>query len=354
LSSSSHVKKIARASGNAEVQFSSSANGFIGVVIDMPYSALARAYKRGNKLVPEVALCAGPAAGEGITNSGSVQDLYGGMWVLSLEKSGVLKLGRYNGANWIQVTPLSALPVLPRAARHISMSFDQAARPVIAWEENQQIFVRQYDGSSGLYEIRGPFAGVDPVLWCDAIALGIIPDSDVILFGLTTNRLAVTSRIQRELYSAERNVYVLPSAGILEIVVSEPKRFKLVVSTLSNLLILSSQPYPIQNSDVLQTQTMISVSLEFTTLARLSSDVLSAITTINADVVSSVLARLPSDILNATTIINADLVSSVLARLPSDILSTTTIINADLVSNLVGSNLSEQLIGTSNLTGALT
>jgi hypothetical protein len=208
--------------------------------------ARARAYKRGSRFVPEVAKCLGPQA-EGITGDGSMLALYSRPWVLILEKSGILKLGRYNGANWIQVTPLSALPALPRDgdARHISMSFDQAARPVIAWEENQKVFIRQYDGSSGQYVTRGPFAGVDPILWADAQVLQSSTDSDVIVFCLNPDRDAIKYRLQRDQFSIESNLLAVIPNSRFEAVVTETYRYKLILSEPTNtLLMLVSSSYP--------------------------------------------------------------------------------------------------------------
>ena len=212
----------------------------------MTWNVVARAYKRDQKLVPEVALCRGAFGGEGITGDGSYSSLYSGFWCLVLEKSGTLKLGRLIGSSWVEVVPLSVLPVLPKSARHISMAFDQAARPLIAWEVSSQIFVHQWDGNTSQYVTRGPFAGVDPALFMDAQVLKSSVNSDVILFCLNPARDAVKFRLQRDQFGIESNLIAVASNSSLDAVVLEEYRYRLALGNTNNAQsMLVSTTYPI-------------------------------------------------------------------------------------------------------------
>jgi hypothetical protein len=205
--------------------------------------ARARAYKRGSRFVPEVAKCLGPQA-EGITGDGSMLALYSRAWALILERSGQLVLAKQSGSRWIRVQPLQALPVLPRAARHIALSFDQAARPILAWQENQSIFVRQWDGLFGQYVIRGPFAGLDPVLFMDAQLLQTTSDSDVHLFFLSLDKKTVHRRLQRDQFSIEYSFFVLANESILDTLIVDTYNYRLILQDALTQFLLVSEQYP--------------------------------------------------------------------------------------------------------------
>jgi hypothetical protein len=208
-----NAQKIVLVSGFSSLGFFSSATAATEVG-DMAITFKARSYKRGKLLIPEVRLALGPVA-EGVTNSGSFADLFGYHWALALDKSGTLHLLRQSAGVWGEVVPLSAFPVLGVQARHIALAFDQAARPVVAWEVSSQIFIRQYNGGSGVYVTRGPFAGCDPVLIMDATVNGDVPSSDVLLGHLSSTRDEFVLRAQRELYAIPR-VLTVPTNSVLD------------------------------------------------------------------------------------------------------------------------------------------
>lgn len=212
-----------------------------------------KSYRRKNKRVPELRLALGPML-EGVTGNGSYFDLFGAVWALALTRDG-LKLARLGVAGWYEVTPLEPLPLLPSSARHIGLAFDQAARPVIAWEVSSQIFIRQYDG--GQYVTRGPFAGVDPVLWIDAGAIGIIPSSDVLLFALAPERLTVQARVQSQTFGTANTIYTYNAPMRLETVITGSKRFELLFTSMDggSMSKLISDVYPLIESDELTTVT---------------------------------------------------------------------------------------------------
>jgi hypothetical protein len=211
--------------------------------------------------VPEVRLALGPVA-EGVTNSGNFADLYGYHWALALDKSGVLHLLRQSAGVWGEVVPLSAFPVLGVQARHIALAFDQAARPVVAWEVSSQIFIRQYDGGSGLYVIRGPFAGVDPVLIMDATVNGDTPNSDIILGHLSVARDSLITRAQRELYATPRDV-VVPINSVLDAVFTSNLTVHFFGSSLTGTWNIGSELYPINTLENLTTSTVTAPSASY-------------------------------------------------------------------------------------------
>jgi hypothetical protein len=213
-----------------------------------------KSYKRKNKRVPELRIALGPIL-EGVTGNGSYSDLFGAVWALGLTRNG-LKLARLGVAGWYEVTPLEPLPVLPSSARHIGLAFDQAARPVISWENGSEVFIRQWDGASNQYVVRGPFAGVDPVLVMDATVNGDIPNSDVILGHLNVFRDQFIYRVQRELYATPR---VIPVAANSVLDAAFVSNYALHFFGSSNNLIWSvrSLIYPYIPTDSLSSITAI-------------------------------------------------------------------------------------------------
>lgn len=186
----------------------------------------------------EIAPAPGPAA-EGLVGDGSLTALHGSPWALVWSREDlVLRLYRWDGSDWLEQPPSAVLPVLPRppAARHLALAFDQAARPVVAWEQNGAIRVRQWDPLSLQYVTRGPFAGVDPVLLNDATVSRVVGGSDVVLFHLSSDRLRLKWRVQREQYAAEHDLLDLGGSPValaqpahLDQAVALPWRYELAL-----------------------------------------------------------------------------------------------------------------------------
>lgn len=184
----------------------------------------ARTSKRGSHWFPELALCKGPSA-EGQTGAGTYFELFGYNWALSLDDANQLHLSQEQGGTWVEVTPLVPLPVLSGTARHITMAFDQAARPIIAWEDAGQIYLRQWDVGTSSYLTRGPWPGRDPVLWWDypldrvmfpaSIQAG--NNSDVLLFHIAGSQVGY--RLQRESFATWHPLTALPPGYYLDQVV---------------------------------------------------------------------------------------------------------------------------------------
>ena len=92
--------------------------------------------------------------------------------------------------------------------------------------------------------MRGPFAGIDPILWADAQVLQSSSNSDVILFYTPTSKDAINYRLQRDQFGIESNLIALPSGSRLEAVITETYRYKLIFSNADALSMLVSLPYP--------------------------------------------------------------------------------------------------------------
>ena len=189
-----------------------------------------QAGKRGKGYFPEVRYSRGPRA-MGETGDNSFRTLLGYLWMAVLDRSQGLRLFQAqvpgegpwalddprgpNVAVWIEVE----VPPFPHPAqevRHLAVCFDQAARHVVAYEYQSQVYVRQWDPVAGAYTMRGPFPGVDPVLLWDYEVGYFLGDSDVLLFHLSPDRTQVIMRVQRELYANPRVVQALPGPAYLD------------------------------------------------------------------------------------------------------------------------------------------
>lgn len=173
--------------------------------------------KRGSSWLPEIALARGPLA-EDQRGSGSFQDLYGHNWALVLWADYTLRLYRNFAGEW-QEQPFLAIPHDTREIRHIGLAWDQQARPVVAYERAGEVWVRQWDANIAAFVMRGPWPGVDPCLYMDAITNQWIPDSDVHLYHLGTARTTLIIRVQRELYATARTIHTSTIPMILDQVV---------------------------------------------------------------------------------------------------------------------------------------
>ncbi len=210
-----------------------------------------RCSPRGNTFLPEVAFARGPV-NEGQTGAGTLTALFSRVWALVWRRAGDLELYQLEAGAWFQRNPLGGLPVLAETARHVSLAFDQSGRPVIAWEDSGEVFVRQWDGAA--FAVRGGFAGVDPLLMCDAVLLREIPGSDVVLFHLSADRLEVKSRIQNTVYAVASDVATLNEASFLDQMLFRGPQFDLILETLTGSeFALRSDLYPFTVFDPLVT-----------------------------------------------------------------------------------------------------
>ncbi len=165
----------------------------------------------------ELRLTKGPIA-VGAPGNGTYAELYSKDYLVFLDETGRLRAFASTGAGWAPV-PDELCPQPPHPGdqiRHIGVCFDQAARLVLAYEFDQQVYVYQWDPITNQYITRGPFPGVDPVLIQDATIGFYPPDSDVLLLYLSTDRTQLIMRVQRELYDTPRTVATFPRPVMLD------------------------------------------------------------------------------------------------------------------------------------------
>ncbi len=227
--------------------------------------------RRGLDQLPEVALAPGPSQLR-VTGNGSYAEMYGYAWASILDPSTpALRLFQVQDAagnpwplgqpltgneRWVEV-PVPALAHDVRTIRHHSLAFDQAGEHVFAYELEGQIWVRQWDGATEQYVLRGPFAGVDPVLLMDSTAYYRPAESDVLLF-YTPDRRKLAWRYQLELYATEH--VLLDNNGaevaytgdvILDQVLALPYRYEICLEVAGAKQYVYSRLYPLLQTDKL-------------------------------------------------------------------------------------------------------
>jgi hypothetical protein len=227
-----------------------------------------QAGKRGKGYFPEVRYSRGPRA-MGVTGDNSFRTLLGYLWMAVLDRAKGLRLfqAQVSGegpwalddprgpdvAVWIEVE-VPPLPHPAREVRHLAVCFDQAARHVVAYEYQGQVYVRQWDPVAGAYTMRGPFPGVDPVLLWDYEVGYFLPDSDVLLVHLSPDRTQVIMRVQRELYANPRVVQALPGPAYLDQALALPYQAEVLGSLDADpdttSLVLRTDLYPVYFSEV--------------------------------------------------------------------------------------------------------
>jgi hypothetical protein len=203
----------------------------------------------------ELSLAQGPTA-IGVTGQNRLIDFIGTAWLLLLDLDMQLRLFRQGAVGeWTEVTTLLP-PVfdapLPAGARRVSFAFDQSARVVVAYEYDGLIYLTRWNAETSAYVQNVAFAGVDPVVIFDAVWSFDIPDSDVLLFYLTTDRTQILCRVQRELYSIARSIHDYGEPTVLDRVVRVPVRYEVLASDEAGepytdgvqRMALISEPYP--------------------------------------------------------------------------------------------------------------
>lgn len=160
----------------------------------------------------ELFLAPGPEA-IGVTGDNSYASMFGYDWLLVWDRDdGLLHLWQlqHDGA-WVEVLadlpPLFASPA-PVGSRRWSLAFDQSARVILAYEDATGIVrVTRWDPSSNSYVQNVSFAGCDPCVVMDASWRYLVPDSDVLLFYLSSDRERVLCRVQRDVYAVEYEIW---------------------------------------------------------------------------------------------------------------------------------------------------
>src|SRR5690606_31876489 len=138
------------------------------------------------------------------TGDGQYPTLFGRAWLLQMCQDGSWVLYQRDGNETLVVVPWDVVPPFGGiTARHVTLAFDQAARPAIAWEESDGIRLREFDEFAGEYAFIGPFPGCDPALLMDATINFRVAGSDVVLFYLSADRTKLNYRVQGENFAIE-------------------------------------------------------------------------------------------------------------------------------------------------------
>lgn len=201
----------------------------------------------------ELATAPGPQV-IGETGDNSFDTLFGREWLLEWSvEDDTLRLYQESVTHpgeWQRVTaglpPVFDSP-LPATARRVTFCFDQSARMIVAYEDEGVIKVTRWDPGLGQYVQNVSFAGVDPAVVMDATWAYDIPNSDVLLFYLSTDRTRVMCRVQRELYADEHELWAYDEPVILDRALPVFLRYQLLVADSAGApleKVLLSDPYP--------------------------------------------------------------------------------------------------------------
>jgi hypothetical protein len=217
----------------------------------------------------ELSLALGPEQ-VGITGDNSYEVLYGREWMMLVDaETRELRLYQQDEVgSWTRVT--TGLPGLfdspiPEGPKRFTFAFDQSARVIVVYEQAGLIFVTRWNPFTNAYVQNVSFAGTDPCLLMDAtvadprgfpaaadgwgvreayyagirvlyewIPDGVfrdtpIPDSDVVLFYLTPDRLEVKARAQRQLYATVNNVWTFTEPVVMDRAVALSGKYQLLV-----------------------------------------------------------------------------------------------------------------------------
>lgn len=199
-----------------------------------------------------------------VTGDNSFATLFGRHWAVLFCGNNDFYLLQWDedaGAWTVEEDPLLTLPTFTGAERSFTAAFDQSARLIFAYELDGMIKVTRWDADAGAYVQNVNFAGHDPALLMDASVTRRVPDSDVILFYVDTDRTSLHYRVQRETYGTEHDLLFdeetaveYPAGMILDQAQALDYRFELLVAHPTGVkrqLALVSDHYPIPVRDEL-------------------------------------------------------------------------------------------------------
>ncbi len=182
-------------------------------------------------------------------------------WVSRIDIDGNLHL-YVNQTPGVYTEVEGELPATINGSRH-NIAFDQSGRAYLSYLSSSGIVVRQYDTISSNFTERGPFTGLDPVLFNDYFVGLPLGESDVILFYLSMDRLSVKCRLQRDFFAVEYDVYTLPEAHNMDRVGIGYLRYQLWLADVDdNKLYLTSEAYPYVVYDQLNSNMSPTLSLD--------------------------------------------------------------------------------------------
>lgn len=298
---------------------------------------------------PELVLAPGPLV-LAQPGAGTVAALYGSAWAFALYKDGPQLLQLQGGA-WVERSDPDATAGLT-GAEHLSLAFDQAARPVLAWHAAGQVYVRQWDGTGQQYATRGPFPGRDPVLFSDAPLLDSTADSDVLLLYL--NGQTLTGRIQRDLYGLPLPLLTLEAGAVLDQIV-QTGVFWQVLGTLGDgpTFAATSPAYPLRFVDGMSGAAFLTGYVEDVLKLTQGADGLTGTAALVGLLENVGAVSVYTDSMTGAATLNGLLEVVAVERLVVDALSGAALLAGSLEIIVVSSSSTDALSGAATLTGEL-
>ncbi len=183
---------------------------------------------------------------------GVAKEKYTQQWKLGWADS-TLKLYKVDSVgNLIDTTPLAPFPQLIYGnVSNLSLAFDQAGRNIIAWEENNQLYIRQYDLGVNGYSNRGPFAGHDPIIYSEKSASRTNENSNLLLFYLSANRKTLKYRKQNDLYLIEYVLETYEDEKELTGISTGTFQYHIALGENEGDIVFNSDLYPYLAKDIL-------------------------------------------------------------------------------------------------------
>jgi hypothetical protein len=179
---------------------------------------------------PEFAMFPGPAS-IGVTGTNRLIDIIGNTWAILFCHDYDLKILKWTGSGWQEITAnLPPFPLFDSRDRRFSGCFDQSARLIYAFERDETIYLTRWDAVTNEYVQNVTVAGVDPVVVFDASWAYDVPESDVLLFYLSTDRTRLMCRVQRQLFATELEVHDYGEPVVLDRIARLPLRYEVLAS----------------------------------------------------------------------------------------------------------------------------
>lgn len=218
-----------------------------------PLEFKAKLYSAGPWNCVEDVRCIGPLTLASV-GDGSYQALFGALWRLTWDRKRGLILQQKQGAHFVEVAPDAPLPELPKQARKVGLAFDQAARPVVSYQIDESIYIRQWNPLNAAYEYQ-TLTGTDPVILMDVAVHRRSEDSDVMVWFLSLDRLSLFSALQRDSYQSPIQRAVLSGPAWLDQVVALPYVVQVGLHDHQGTeVLLLSPPYTVHVADTLTAQ----------------------------------------------------------------------------------------------------
>lgn len=223
---------------------------------NLPCEPMVNERTSGTSYFAEFFMAPGPQV-IGQTGDSSMNTLYGRTWGCLFCNDASLFFVQWDPDAQVWNVIGEGIPPLPEftgSERRFSLTFDQAARLIMAYESGGTIFVTRWDPSEGEYKSNVDFPGVDPVLLVDATVMFHVPGSDIVLFYLSADREQVRYRIQGETYATPHTLYDHEAPLVLDRAERLPWRYQLLVSDAdgepitdaSVVQVLRSELYPLR------------------------------------------------------------------------------------------------------------